>query len=208
MKHVVPYKIAEGNGFAELEKILLSSASAIISNTEEELEDSNTEDAETETNESVIGLVGGAILSFGKLSALVGRALGYMGHKFGAKEQSAIVKFSEWLEHFGEKYTERIEKLIVAIGEKTPVIKKFLSTLNPKQKIVFGKAILTITLIIFAGKGLVELVHSLGEGEAGVAAIEGLLTGTKATEIVTNIPKLLPKIFKATTQAVVAVAKD
>lgn len=206
MKHVVPYKITEGNGFAELEKILLSSASAIISNTEEELEDAET--VETETNESVIGLVGGAILSFGKLSSLVGRALGYMGHKFGAKEQSAIVKFSEWLEHFGEKYTERIEKLIVAIGEKTPVIKKFLSTLNPKQKIAFGRAILTITLIIFAGKGLVELVHSLGEGEAGVAAIEGLLTGTKATEIITNIPKLLPKIFKATTQAAVAVAKD
>lgn len=206
MKHVVPYKITEGNGFAELEKILLSSASAIISNTEEELEDAET--VETETNESVIGLVGGAILSFGKLSSLVGRALGYMGHKFGAKEQSAIVKFSEWLEHFGEKYTERIEKLIVAIGEKTPVIKKFLSTLNPKQKIAFGRAILTITLIIFAGKGLVELVHSLGEGEAGVAAIEGLLTRTKATEIITNIPKLLPKIFKATTQAAVAVAKD
>lgn len=206
MKHVVPYKITEGNGFAELEKILLSSASAIISNTEEELEDAET--VETETNESVIGLVGGAILSFGKLSSLVGRALGYMGHKFGAKEQSAIVKFSEWLEHFGEKYTERIEKLIVAIGEKTPVIKKFLSTLNPKQKIAFGRAILTITLIIFAGKGLVELVHSLGEGESGVAAIEGLLTGTKATEIITNIPKLLPKIFKATTQAAVAVAKD
>jgi hypothetical protein len=232
MKHVKKlYEEEErANPFAELEKALQIAAQAIIDETVKgsERETKNTAPAPASaaaptetpsrsireffshsresgaTNESLITgwFIGGAILSIGKLSALVGNVLTNLGYKVHAKEGSHVFKIAEWMVEHGEKYTEKIESLLESVMNKIPVLNKFMKTLNSRQRKSFAKAVLTITLIVFAGKGVIDLATSMMEGHGAIAAIEGIFTGTKTTEIVGNLQKILPNIFGATSKVI------
>lgn len=195
MNHIVSYNLFESqekNPFDVLAGILQKTD--ISDEIESEIKKDEELVTDLESNNEGISLVLGAILSLGKLSSLVGSGFAYLGKKLNADEESSIIKISDWLKTKGDKYTHSIESIILKIAERTPVLKTFMNTLDDKQKSAFSKAILTMTLLILGGKGVMDIVHSIENGHGVLTAIESVLVGTKATEIAENIPQIIKAV--------------
>jgi hypothetical protein len=192
--------------FAELAAAIKQNLSTIKVNTAQELEEEDVQNvikASTGSSEALITFALGAALSAGKLTSIVGKSLQYLNKKIGATDNVAITNVSNWLVKKGDAYSHKIEEFIVKLLEITPATKILMKSLNPKQKQLLGKVILTSLLIflgIEAGKGI---IHSFASGDNFFAAIESILVGTKSAEIAETIPHIIRGVIAGTAETVV-----
>lgn len=205
---ILEAEAAGDSPFAELADIIKQNVNTIKTETAEELDDEAVKqvvDDSEETSEAIgTAFVLGTALSVGKLGALAGKGIQWLGKKVGAEETSAINNVGAWLEKKGDAYTHKIEEFIIKLLEITPVTKQLMENLDDKQKMLLAKTVLT-SLLVFLGIGAAKgAVHAFAEGNNMLTAVEGILTGVKGTEIAENIPKIIKGIIASTAKAATA----
>ncbi len=181
-----------GNPFDKIAAEITKDAGAITA----QLKDPNLQQQlnNNDLNEGVLALAG-LVLSVGKIAELAGSGLKKLGKTIGADEKAAINKVSTWLMSKGEAYSHKIEDIITTILSKTPGFSKLVATLNPNQKKLLGKAVLTAIVGGLAIASGTAAVKALLNSENLVGVIEGLLTGVKSSEILHNIPIIIKNMM-------------
>lgn len=192
--------------FSKLFTDIQQNINSIVNATKKEItqEDIDAAKGETagDTNESLgVTFLLGTALSTGKMTSLVGKGLQKIGKKITVTEENGIFKVGKYLTEHGDKYTHAIEKFIVMLLEKLPLTAPLIKTLNPAQKTLLGKAVLTGLLIYLGIEAAGNIMHALSKGDNIMASIESLLVGTKSAEVAENIPHIIKGIISSAAEA-------
>lgn len=146
-----------------------------------------------EINEAGVAIAVGAVLAAPKIIDMIGKGTRQLG----------IATKSEWIRSAGETASKAGKKLHHAYGGAIlgllRRIPRYKNMSEHKQKAIADGILLSATVAagIYAMNGVVD---ALNAGSAGVAAVEGGLTGVKGLEVASAarliIPNILNGIFK------------
>jgi hypothetical protein len=142
-----------------------------------------------ELNESIVGLIGSALLAAPKIVEWIGKAIGFISKPFMKdKDENEIAKK---IEHFGHKWEKLYLKAIMWVVKKTKFAQQLW--LTPDKKIDEQK-LLVVAKYIYAGILALAVGNAiktvLGSASPVIKAIETSLGGIKAGEIATIASKV------------------
>jgi len=142
--------------------------------------------AEAELDEALLATIAGGALAAPAIANLIGKATAFLGKKLDNQTiQGFGEKVSHIADHLHHKYIGTIEKII------SPMTRN--ATPETRHKISMG--IFYALVAVLGGAGAIGASHAAHTGNIGLAAVEGGLTGVKASELITAARAVIPKIL-------------
>ncbi len=141
--------------------------------------------AETELDEALLATIAGGALAAPAIAGLIGKTASFLGKKLDNQTIQAFgEKVSHMAEHLHHKYIGTIEKLISPLTQRA----------DPQTRTKIANGIFYALVATLGGAGALGASHAAHSGNLGLAAIEGGLTGVKASELISAVRGIIPKI--------------
>jgi len=142
--------------------------------------------AEAELNEAVGALIAGGALALPAIGNLVGKAISFLGKR---ADSQVIQKMGDRVTHAAEHLHHKYESIIDRI--LSPLTKN----LDPNTRKLINKGVFYAIVAALGGAGAIGATHAVQGGNIGLAAVEGGLTGVKASELVAAARTIIPRIL-------------
>ncbi len=144
------------------------------------------EQIDGELNEAIGALIAGGALALPAIGNLVSKAVSFLGKKIDSQAvQHVGEKIGHIAEHLHHKYEGIIDKIL------SPLTKN----LDPNTRQKINKGVFYALVATLGGAGFAGATSAVQGGNLGLAAVEGGLTGVKASELFAAARPIVLKIL-------------
>lgn len=142
--------------------------------------------ADKELNEAIGALIAGGALALPAITQIFGKTVAWAGEKMGSKDIESFGKAAEKLGHdLHHKYEHVLDKML----------SPFTKSLSDEKRKIVNKVVFYSIIAVLGGAGIAGAVKAAGAGQAGIAAVEGGLSGVKASELAQVAKDIIPRVL-------------